>query len=511
MERKRFRKSESFSQNELKARSSNLFHPFTLVLIALVIFGEHTTAIAQTLRQILNNGPRLNRFNIVIFSEGYTSAELTSKFPADARRLLNVMFQAPPYKEYKPFFNAFTIAVASAQSGSDHPSMNIHRNTYFNSTYDSFGTDRLLTIPPNDFDQNYDDGQGRVFDLLANLLPDYDVVFMLVNDPVYGGSGGPVAITSLAPSASEILIHESGHTLAALGDEYDSSGGTPFEAPNVTQQTNRSLIRWHSWIAANTPIPTPETTLFGTVIGLFQGAAYNTTGWYRPKLDCKMNHLSVPFCSVCSEALVLSFEEPLSLIDHFVPVESTVFARPGSQLNFSITKLRPVTHSLTTQWFLDGTAITGATNDNLTLSAASLGSAHHVVTAMARDFTALVRNDPSRIQRDTHVWTIAGPPGPFDFDGDGRTDYVLYNAGTQQTAVWYLNNNVYVSGATGPTLPAGWSVVGVADFNGDGHPDYLLFNSATRATAIWYMNNNVRVGGRVAQISLVARAWSLLE
>jgi hypothetical protein len=33
----------------------------------------------------------------------------------------------------------------------------------------------------------------------------------------------------------------------------------------------------------------------------------------------------------------------------------------------------------------------------------------------------------------------------------------------------------------------------VADFNLDGHPDYLLFNTATRQTVIWYMNNNVRV------------------
>ena len=41
----------------------------------------------------------------------------------------------------------------------------------------------------------------------------------------------------------------------------------------------------------------------------------------------------------------------------------------------------------------------------------------------------------------------------------------------------------------------GWNVVGVADFNGDGHPDYLLFNSSTRQTAIWYLNNNVLMSG----------------
>jgi hypothetical protein len=35
----------------------------------------------------------------------------------------------------------------------------------------------------------------------------------------------------------------------------------------------------------------------------------------------------------------------------------------------------------------------------------------------------------------------------------------LYNASTRRTAIWYLNNNVYVSGAFGPTLAAGWSLV----------------------------------------------------
>ena len=45
-----------------------------------------------------------------------------------------------------------------------------------------------------------------------------------------------------------------------------------------------------------------------------------------------------------------------------------------------------------------------------------------------------------------------------DFDGDGHSDYVLYSLVTQQTAIWYLNNNVLLSGRYGPTLPAGWSL-----------------------------------------------------
>ena len=45
-----------------------------------------------------------------------------------------------------------------------------------------------------------------------------------------------------------------------------------------------------------------------------------------------------------------------------------------------------------------------------------------------------------------------------DFNNDGKPDYVLYNASTHQTVVWYLNNYVYIGGAYGPTLPAGWRV-----------------------------------------------------
>ena len=43
---------------------------------------------------------------------------------------------------------------------------------------------------------------------------------------------------------------------------------------------------------------------------------------------------------------------------------------------------------------------------------------------------------------------------PSDFNGDARPDLLLFNAGTRQTAVWYMNNNVRIGNANGPTLPA---------------------------------------------------------
>jgi FG-GAP-like repeat len=94
------------------------------------------------------------------------------------------------------------------------------------------------------------------------------------------------------------------------------------------------------------------------------------------------------------------------------------------------------------------------------------------------------------------IYYVRIPPAVpvTDFNGDARPDLLLLNAGTRQTAVWYMKNNVRIGNANGPTLLGGWSLTGVADFNRDGHPDYLLFNTATRATWIWYMDNNARIG-----------------
>jgi len=85
--------------------------------------------------------------------------------------------------------------------------------------------------------------------------------------------------------------------------------------------------------------------------------------------------------------------------------------------------------------------------------------------------------------------------GLADFNGDSHSDYALLAPNTNQTALWYLSGPTYIAGAYAPTLPGGWELVATADFNGNSKPDYVLYNGATRQTAIWYLNNNVYIGG----------------
>jgi uncharacterized protein YbdZ (MbtH family) len=107
------------------------------------------------------------------------------------------------------------------------------------------------------------------------------------------------------------------------------------------------------------------------------------------------------------------------------------------------------------------------------------------------------------MNNNVHVGTASGPTlppnytvaGVADFNRDGHVDALLFNPTTRQTIIGYLFGVTLLTSNYGPTLPAGWEVVATADFNGDGYPDYLLFNPSTLHTVIWYMNNNVHVSG----------------
>ena len=52
----------------------------------------------------------------------------------------------------------------------------------------------------------------------------------------------------------------------------------------------------------------------------------------------------------------------------------------------------------------------------------------------------------------------------MDFNGDGKPDYLLYNPSTRQTVIWYLNNNVLIGHAYGPTPWSGLELGGGCGF-----------------------------------------------
>jgi FG-GAP-like repeat len=88
-------------------------------------------------------------------------------------------------------------------------------------------------------------------------------------------------------------------------------------------------------------------------------------------------------------------------------------------------------------------------------------------------------------------WGLAGWA---DFNLDDHVDYALFHA-NGHTAMWYMSGPTIISGAWGPTLPGGWELVGAANIDGDGHPDYVLYKAGTRQTAIWYLFNHLLIGG----------------
>jgi FG-GAP-like repeat len=125
-------------------------------------------------------------------------------------------------------------------------------------------------------------------------------------------------------------------------------------------------------------------------------------------------------------------------------------------------------------------------------------------------FSDVTVTSPEGINLDVIGYNLVNSPAPAptDFNGDGKPDYVLYNGSTGQTVLWYLKNNTLIGAASGPTLPAGWQVVGVADFNRDGHADYLLFNPTTHQSQIWYLSGAAFSGS--ASGPTLSSSWELV-
>lgn len=272
--------------------------------------------------KIVDNGDPAERFNLVLVAEGYRESELNT-FANDAKHFVNGLFKTDPFDEHTCAFNIYRIDVASTDSGADDPGAcggtGAMPKTYFDAKFCTGGLQRALTV-----------NSSLVTQVASAQVPEFHSAQVIVNSPIYGGTGGQVGVSSTAKKKDdgtpvdwrEILIHEMGHSIFRLADEYFYYAGCdvnepsrnqhdPFEPfePNVTVSPT-AAGKWSDLINT-TPLPTatnldcskcppdinPPPASF--VVGTYEGAHYKHCGAYRPSYNCKMRKLGQPFCPVC--------------------------------------------------------------------------------------------------------------------------------------------------------------------------------------------------------------------
>jgi len=270
--------------------------------------------------KLIDHGPASDRWNLVLMGDGYQAGELPV-FHADADAFVAQLRATDPFGSIFSAINVFRVDVQSTDSGADDPAAcggtGATARTFFDASFCNQGIQRLLTVNTN-----------AALSTASAQVPEMHMAIVIVNSPVYGGSGGGVAVFSRNPEAPEIALHEMGHTAFGFADEYEYyqgcgsgeaghdhyAGSEPIE-PNVTATIAPGQLKWRNLVDPSTAVPTTANPncsqcdpLAGSpvpagTVGAFEGARYFHCGAYRPEFTCRMRALGNPFCGVCQDVI----------------------------------------------------------------------------------------------------------------------------------------------------------------------------------------------------------------
>lgn len=371
-----------------------------LVLLIAVSNFTYSTAQVFDVDTIQYHGDASKFFNLVILGDGYTNSELDT-FVTDAQNFTNDFFSVVPFSHYQSYFNVFAIKVPSNQSGASHPGTAVDVtepvspvrtvDNYFGSTFDAFGIHRLLVATET----------SKIMLALADNFPLYDQAIILVNSTEYGGSGGEFPVASLNEFSSDIAIHELGHSIVGLKDEYYPGDIYAEEAINMTQDTNPATVRWKNWHGVDS-------------IAIYQHTGGgNASLWYKPGNHCKMEIVDSAFCHVCVEGII---ERLHTLIDPVISYSPAALNLDTASLplSFSMDLMKPAPNTLKRKWTLNGGDF--ASNvDTVQLTAGELLTGVNLLSVFIEDTTALLRvDDHQNVHVNVVTWTISTYPVGVD-------------------------------------------------------------------------------------------------
>lgn len=334
--------------------------------------------------------------HLYILGDGYT-AEEQDQLTVDGAAFLDFVLLDAGIADYVAHWNVHVIQTISAESGID-PEFGVDTvDSVFGSGFDCFDIARLICTD-----------EGLIYNELHRVTADADVVpVLMVNSEVYGGSGGDVPVFSVG--APEVALHEMGHSFASLGDEYVDEAIAPTYLPfyregelgNISQFNLPGEVPWSAWIQDHNNVPSQP---MDTGVGIFEGAYYHATGFYRPTKDSRMRSNGEDFGPVNSEAWVLASYERSGVVRETTPTAAEIDIAPGE-----IISLRAVLHYDTglqqVTWRVNGTEQLEARGSN-SVDFSSLDAGAYLVEMSVVDDSGAVRSDPARLTQFSRDWLV---------------------------------------------------------------------------------------------------------
>jgi hypothetical protein len=305
---------------------------------------------AEKIYPVVISGPAENNVDLIFISEGYTEKE-ELKFENDLKKFTKIFFEWEPYASHRDRFNVTGILVFSSESGVDEPRQDIFKNTALDLSFNALGIARYLLTESNQKMRDiasqvpYDAifimanseryGGSGIFNQFCIFTTDAPWNEHLLHHEFGHAFAG--------------LADEYFDSSVAYEDFY-TPGIEPL-APNITALLDPSQLKWQDFISPGLEIPTPWgkdiydslTTAIQTIyqskrdtlaalkeknadketitrisrefdqkrsevhkhiedfydkhplkgkVGAFEGAGYNSEGFYRPTINSIMHRFS---------------------------------------------------------------------------------------------------------------------------------------------------------------------------------------------------------------------------
>jgi hypothetical protein len=310
----------------------------------------------------LESGDINQKVDIAVIGEGYTAGE-EQKFNDDLERFTGIFFSREPFKSNKDYFNFRGVLKYSAESGVDEPDAGIDRSTAVNASFNSLGSERYLLTEDN---KSLRDIAGNVpYDALYIMVNSsryggggiYNFYSVFTTNNV---NSDYVMVHEFGHSFFGLA--DEYYTSSTSYNDFYPKGVEPVE-PNITALADPENIKWKDLLTPGISIPTPwdkavydsldiqwqirraamnehismlkknkasaeeigkandeydreslkqdslmtallNGSKYAGTVGAFEGAGYQSTGLYRPSLNCIMFTRVDYFCPVCLAAMM---------------------------------------------------------------------------------------------------------------------------------------------------------------------------------------------------------------